>query len=83
MTRSELVRGNKRFILLWRHKNLEAELKKILEALPEPWMLKHFASTRKLNPFIFLEYRTKIVSRNWWNPFHPFAAVLSKDKTQE
>ncbi len=84
MTRSEMSRGNKRFILLWRYKNLEADLKKVLEALPEPWMLKHFCVYAETKSFYIFGIPNKNRIKELVEPiFIRLPMFLSKDKTQE
>lgn len=44
MERREVVKDDKRFVLLWRDADLSADLEKLLEALPDPSYLRHFCS---------------------------------------
>jgi hypothetical protein len=51
MERGEVRKGNKRFILLWRGAKLESELEKILDAIPDPSMLRHFCAYPETKTF--------------------------------
>jgi hypothetical protein len=51
MEQREVLKGEKRFVLLWRGADLAADLEKLLNALPDPALLRHFCSFPETKTF--------------------------------
>lgn len=51
MERRETQRGDKSFVLLWRGADLSSDLEKLLDAVPDPDLLRHFCSYPETKTF--------------------------------
>jgi len=51
MERRDILKGEKRFVLLWRDADLSADLEKLLDAVPDPAHLRHFCSFPETKTF--------------------------------